>query len=502
MITPPLSTMIFLPLLAGLVVLVLPLGRESARAVGLAVAVLMAAFSINLFALFDPISGGFAFYESYPLVPALGIGYRLGVDGLSLLLLVAAGALFPVVYLLFSTKSRGYYGCLLIVQSTMIGAICAADLVLFYFFYELMLLPIFFMIGLYGGPNRVGATLKITIYTIAGSLLMLASCVYLGVVYQAQSGVWSFAVADLTTLRLSGTVATVALLGFVLAFAVKIPLFPLHTWLPDAYTEAPPAATFVLSAIMAKIGAYGVLRFVLPIFPEPLGKISLLLAFLAVVGMAYCGIAALGQRDMKRLLAFCSASHMGIIGVGLFCLNVQAITGVLYQMVAHATSVGLLFLLAGLIEERTSSRDVDSFGGLGGQAPLFSVFFMVALLGSVGLPGTASFIGEFLIIVGAVKFNLVIGILAGTSMIIAVTYMLWLFGRVFFGPRTKTATTMRDLTPIESLTVLPLIVLIVVMGLFSGTLYRQNRTSRRHPERPGEPIIGGGGGDTGAAGGW
>jgi NADH-quinone oxidoreductase subunit M len=354
----------------------------------------------------------------------------------------------------------------LLVQGAMIGAISAGNLILFYIFWEVMLLPVFFMIGLYGGPNRLAATLKITLYTIAGSLLMLAAIVYLGVMYHIQTGEWSFAIDKLITLSLTGRTATIAFFFFMLAFAIKIPLFPFHTWLPDAYTEAPIAATFLLSAIMAKIGVYAVIRFVLPIFEEDLGRYALLFAYSGVIGMMYCGIAAIAQKDFKRMLAFSSASHMGVIALGVFCMNLQALTGTLYQIVAHATSTGVLFVLLGIIEERLQTRKIEDLGGLAYKAPIFAFFFAVTMLASVGLPGTSGFIGEFLIILGAVKFNVVIGVLAGTTLIIGVCYMLWMFQRVFFEKNNERTAGFKDLTAIETLTILPIVILIIYMGIF------------------------------------
>jgi NADH-quinone oxidoreductase subunit M len=461
-----LSIMIFVPIAVGLGMLFLPFGRDAARALGLAVSVLVVLLGLKLFLSFDGSTGGLEFVEYAPLVESLGISYSLGVDGISLLVLLAAALLFPMVYLLFKTKPRGYYCNLLIVQGAMIGAVCATDIVLFYIFWEVMLLPVFFMIGLYGGPKRLPATVKITIYTIAGSLLMLASIIYLGITYHAQAGEWSFDMVNLTRLSLSGTTATLAFIGFMVAFAIKIPLFPFHTWLPDAYTEAPTATTFVLSAIMAKIGVYGVIRLVVPVFEEDLAKYALILACSGVIGMMYCGIAALAQKDFKRMLAFSSASHMGIIALGIFCMNIQALTGTLYQIVAHATSTGVIFLLLGLMEERMETRTIDDFGGIAYKAPIFALFFAVAMLASVGLPGTSGFVGEFLIILGAVKFNPAIGVLAGTTLIIGVCYMLWLFQRVFFEKTNDRTESFKDLSPIEVLTILPIVVLIIVMGVF------------------------------------
>ncbi len=460
------SIMIFVPILAGLALLVLPLSREASRIIGLAVSVVVVLLGIKLFVSFDGSSGTFEYVEHHWINESLGIAYSLGVDGISILVLAAAATLFPMVYLLFQAKARGYYANLLIVQGAMIGAVAATDMVLFYVFWEVMLLPVFFMIGLYGGPNRLPATIKITIYTIAGSLLMLAAIIYLGIANQAQSGEWSFAMSKLSSMSLSGPVATAAFVGFMIAFAIKIPLFPFHTWLPDAYTEAPTATTFVLSAVMAKIGVYGVIRFVVPVFDESFARYALILACSGVIGMMYCGIAALAQKDLKRMLAFSSASHMGIIALGIFCMNIQALTGTLYQIVAHATSTGVLFLLLGIIEERTDSRNIEDFGGMAAKAPVFAVFFAVAMLASVGLPGTSGFIGEFLIILGAVKFNPFIAVMAGTTLIIGVCYMLFLFQRVFFEKPSARLAGFNDLSAIEILTILPIIILIVVMGIY------------------------------------
>jgi NADH-quinone oxidoreductase subunit M len=371
-----------------------------------------------------------------------------------------------MVFAIFTTREKGFYANLLVAQGAMIGAICATDLVLFYIFWEIMLLPIFFMIGIYGGPKRLPATLKITIYTIAGSLLMLAALVYVGVSYHNQFGKWTFDIAQLGALDLGGGFAILAFLMFMVAFAIKIPLFPFHTWLPDAYTEAPTSATFVLSAIMAKIGVYGVIRFVIPVFEIEFARFAILLSLAGVVGMMYCGLAAIAQKDMKRMLAFSSASHMGIIALGVFCMNVQALTGSLFQIAAHATSTGVLFLFVGLMEERMGTRDIGALGGIAYRAPIFATFFAIAMLASVGLPGTSGFIGEFLIILGAIKFNGFIGFLAGTSLIIGVCYMLWMFQRVFFEKTNDRTMEFRDLSVSEALTFVPVIVLIIAMGIF------------------------------------
>jgi NADH-quinone oxidoreductase subunit M len=460
-----LSVMIFLPLLAGAALLVLPVPRSGVRAIGLAISVIVLVCGLKVYGDFSN-DATLQFVEKHSWVESLGIYYHVGVDGISLFVLMTAAVLFPMVFMVFTSKSKGYYCNMLIALGAMVGAVVAADLVVFYVFWEIMLLPIFFMIGLYGGEKRVAATIKITLYTIAGSLLMLAGLIYLGASLYAETGVWSFEIAKMAHLELQGGFAVVAFIGMMIAFAIKIPLFPFHTWLPDAYTEAPTSTTFILSAIMAKIGVYGVIRFVVPVFEAEMARYAILLAYLGVIGLMYCGIAAIAQRDFKRMLAFSSASHMGIIAVGVFCMNVQALTGTLFQIVAHATSTGVLFLFAGILEERNGSRNIEDFGGVAYKAPIFATFFAIAMLASCGLPGTSGFIGEFLIILGAVKFNIWIGVLAGTTLVIGVCYMLWMFQRVFFEKSTPATASFKDLSPYETMVFLPVILLILVMGIY------------------------------------
>jgi NADH-quinone oxidoreductase subunit M len=467
-----LSVMIFLPILAGFAMFLFPISSGTSRIAGLIVSLVILLMGVELFLGFSG-TAGYEYVENRPWIESLGITYGLGVDGISLLVLMTGVVLFPMVFTIFTTQSKGYYANLLVAQGAMLGAICATDMVLFYIFWEIMLLPIFFMIGIYGGPKRLPATLKITIYTIAGSLLMLAALIYVGVSHHNQFGRWTFDIVQLGVLDLGGGFAILAFLMFMMAFAIKIPLFPFHTWLPDAYTEAPTAATFVLSAIMAKIGVYGVIRFVIPVFEIEFARFAILLSLAGVVGMMYCGLAAIAQKDMKRLLAFSSASHMGIIALGVFCMNVQALTGSLFQIAAHATSTGVLFLFIGLMEERMGTREIGDLGGIAYRAPIFATFFAIAMLASVGLPGTSGFIGEFLIILGAIKFNAFIGVLAGTSLIIGVCYMLWMFQRVFFEKTNDRTMEFKDLKVSEVLTFIPIILLIIGMGIFPQTFIKK-----------------------------
>ncbi len=459
-----LTVMIFLPIAAGLLILFCP-AKGIARTASLVISLIVLLMGIQLFFDFDG-QKGMQYIVNQSWIPALGISFGLGVDGISLLVLLTSATLFPLVFTVLKEQRSTFYGNLLICQGAMLGAICATDLVLFYIFWEVMLLPVFFTIGLFGGRDRLSATLKITLYTIAGSLLMLVGLIYVGVSFHEQFGVWSFTMTDLAALNLSGGFARWTFLMFMAAFAVKIPIFPFHTWLPDAYTEAPPATTFVLSAIMAKIGVYGMIRFVIPFFaPEFIGWAGFFLV-LGIIGMIYCGIAAIGQSDMKRMLAFSSASHMGVIAIGVCALNTQALTGSLFQIAAHATSTGVLFLFVALMEERLKTRNIAALGGIAGRAPIFATFFAIAMLASVGLPGTSGFIGEFLIILGTVKYSLFLGLLAGLTLIVGVCYMLWMFQRVFFEKVTDTSAEFADLSPKEAFSFLPVIAIIFIMGLF------------------------------------
>ncbi|WP_246347249.1 complex I subunit 4 family protein [Desulfurispira natronophila] len=458
--------MIFLPIVAGFLLLAAPMAVSAARTLGLVVVLVQLLLGLMLFGQFQG-TGSLEFTEHYRWISDYGIFYSLGVDGISLMIIMVIAVLFPVAFLLqWEGKSKGFWANLLLVQGAMVGAVAAADLILFYVFWELMLIPIFFMMGLYGGKDRIAATVKITIYTMAGSLLMFVAILALAVSYYNQFGEWSFALADLTQVTLSGSTAFWIFAAFMLAFAIKIPLFPLHTWLPDAYTEAPTAATFVLSAVMAKIGVYAVIRFILPVYPNEFIMYATPLLILGLIGMVYCGIAAIQQKDAKRMLAYSSASHLGLIAVGIFAMNTQAMVGSVYQIVAHAMATGMLFLLVGLLEERLGTREIDSLGGIAKVAPIYATFFAIAMLASVGLPGTNGFIGEFLIILGTFKYNVWLGVVAATTVLVGVSYILWMYQRVIFQKTNQLTEEFKDLNPREIIGLAPIVVLIIFMGVY------------------------------------
>lgn len=466
MLNSMLSIMIFLPILAGFVLLAAPMAVTAARTLGMVVILVQLLLGLMLFGNFAA-TGNMQFTEKYSWIAEYGVYYSLGLDGISLMLVMIITVLFPMLFLLqWEGKTKGFWGNLLLVQGALIGAVSAADLILFYVFWELMLIPIFFMMGLYGGKDRIAATIKITIYTMAGSLLMFVAILALAFSYYSQFGQWSFALADLTQVTLSGSAAFWIFAAFMLAFAIKIPLFPLHTWLPDAYTEAPTAATFVLSAIMAKIGVYAVIRFVLPVYPQEYIMYAGVLLVLGLIGMIYCGIAAIQQKDAKRMLAYSSASHLGLIAVGIFAMNTQAMVGSVYQIVAHAMATGMLFLLVGLLEQRLGTREIDSLGGIAKVAPVYATFFAIAMLASCGLPGTNGFIGEFLIILGTFKYNTWLGVVAATTVIVGVTYILWMYQRVIFQKTNTLTEGFKDLNTREILGLAPIVVLIIFMGIY------------------------------------
>jgi NADH-quinone oxidoreductase subunit M len=349
----------------------------------------------------------------------------------------------------------------------MIGLLAAQDLFLFYVFWEVMLIPAFFLVGIFGGDKRVQATTKFVVYTMVGSLLMLVGIVFVGWRYYALHHAWSFDLADLQGLAMDPTAASVAFLAFVLAFGIKAALFPLHTWLPDTYGEAPAPVTFMLSALMAKMGVYGFLRVALPLFPGAAHAWAPVLVGLAATGVVYAAFVALVQKDAKRVLAYSSVSHLGVILLGVFTLSPQALSGAVLQMVAHALSTGALFLLVGFLYERRGTTLIDDWGGAAKAVPVLATVFMVLMLASVGLPGLSGFVGEFLIFLGAFRDHSTASIIAATSIIFGAAYMLWLYQRLMFGPENPDTLAPRlpDLTWREGLVFIPMVALIITVGL-------------------------------------
>jgi NADH-quinone oxidoreductase subunit M len=389
---------------------------------------------IILFLAFDP---NMVLQTNRNWIDAFGLHYHLALDGISLPILLSIVIITPVIVLLIDDKPKGYWGNVLFLQGGVTGAVLAQDLILFYLFWEVMLVPVFFMIGMYGKDDKIMAAWKVTLYTFFGSFLMLVAIFYLGYTHFAQSGFWSFSINDLRGMTLSSDQQFWLFWGFMAALAIKIPLFPFHMWLPVTYSQAPSATVVFLSSVMAKLGVYAILRFLFVLFPEMIASYANLFLTIGIFGFIYFGIVAIMQQDIKKLLAYASASHLSLIVIGIFSLNAIGIGGALFLIFAHALSTGALFLLADKLENTYGTREISKLGGIAQQAPLFTVFFTIMLLTAVGMPGTNGFVSELLIIMGAFKYSISAGVLTATTVVVAVSFMLWMFGKAILGKKTN-----------------------------------------------------------------
>ena len=465
-----LSWIIFFPVLGALVLLVLPRVRDAViRTVGLVTTLVDFALSLVLLQRFES-HAALQFVERLPWIPAFDIEYYVGLDGISLWLVLLTTFLGPIILLSTWTsigeRVREFNVFFLILQAAMLGTFCAQDMVLFYVFWEAVLLPMALMIGIWGGKRRIYASVKFVLYTMVGSVLMLVGVLYM---YQ-KAGSFSFAALAQTPFTI---VEQAWLFGaFTLAFAIKVPVFPVHTWLPDTHVEAPTAGSVVLAGVMLKMGTYGLIRLSIPFFPLAVDRFAPLLAVLAVIGIVYGALVAMVQRDVKKLVAYSSVSHLGFVVLGLFAMSAESVAGAIYVMLAHGLSTGMLFLLVGVIYERRHTRAISDFGGLAKVMPVFSLMFMIATLASVGLPGLSGFIGEFLVLVGSFKSLSLAGaewfaVVAATGVILGAVYMLWMVQRVFFGPVTHEENRgLKDMNARELVVMIPLVIMIVVMGVY------------------------------------
>jgi NADH-quinone oxidoreductase subunit M len=434
----------------------------------------------------------FRLEENIPWIAAIGARYHLGVDGISLWLVLLTTLLMPIAVLSSWTaiqkRQLTYYVLMLLLESAMIGVFVSLDLLLFYLFFEASLVPMFFLIGIWGGERRIYAAVKFFIYTAVGSLLMLVGIIALYFIHQTATGVGTFDYAVLSeTLRTHALISPRAefwlFLAFALAFCIKVPLWPLHTWLPDAHTEAPTAGSVILAGVLLKMGTYGLLRFNFGLFPNASRQFAPVMITLAVIGIIYGALVAMVQPDVKRLVAYSSVSHMGFVVLGLFSFTEQGMQGALYQMLNHGVSTGALFLFVGMIYERRHTRMISDFGGLARPMPWFSALFVIASLSSIGLPFLNGFVGEFLILLGAwtsvaVRHAWIVTMLAGTGVIWAAVYMLWMLQRVVFGTKTSEANaSLPDLKAREVALVLPLVALMLFMGVYPGPFLSRSRAS-------------------------
>jgi len=464
-----LSFIIFLPAVVALGLLITTKDVNAIRNIAFLTTTVILALVLKVYIEFEP-SSSMQFVTNVAWIETYGIRYYLGLDGFSLTILMMIAILIPTSYLLlWEGKTKGYWINMLLVQSGVTGALLSLDVILFYFFWEVMLLPVFLLIGQFGFGNKVFTTIKVTVYTMAGSLLMLVAILYLGVTYHDEFGVWSFAYDKLMSIKSIGHTEQIWLfLAFLAAFAIKIPLFPLHTWIMETYKNAPTGAVFILSSIMAKLGIYAVVRFLIPLFPEVYVDFATWFVIIGLFGLVYFGLAALMQDDIKRMFAYSSASHLSFIAAGVFSLNSYGINGALYLIIAHAIATGALFLLVGLIQEQTGFKTIKDLGGIAKKAPIFTFIFAVMLFANVGLPGTNGFVSELLIIFGVFNFNIYLGAIAASSVIIGASYMLWMFQRAILQnrPEGSAQINMRDLKIKEIVGLIPWVILVFVMGFY------------------------------------
>jgi NADH-quinone oxidoreductase subunit M len=465
---PLLSLAIWLPIVGGLLVLATGADRNAGLARPLALAVAVAGFLVTLplYTGFDRTTSAMQFAELAPWIPRFNINYQLGVDGISVLFILLNSFITPLVVLagwkVIGEKVAQYMAAFLIMSGLMNGIFSALDAVLFYVFFEASLIPMYLIIGVWGGPNRVYAAFKFFLYTLLGSLLMLIALIWLFF----QSG-FSFNLLDWHELKIPLTTQIYLFLAFLVAFAVKVPMWPVHTWLPDAHVEAPTGGSVVLAAIMLKLGAYGFLRFSLPIAPDASRELAWLMIALSLTAVVYIGFVALVQADMKKLIAYSSISHMGFVTLGFFIFNSLGMEGALVQMISHGFISGAMFLCVGVLYDRMHSRQIADYGGVVNTMPKFAALFMFFAMANSGLPATSGFVGEFMVILGAVKFNFWVGFAAATTLILGAAYTLWMYKRVVFGAVANHHVA--ELTDIDAreFAVLGLLALCVLgMGLY------------------------------------
>jgi NADH-quinone oxidoreductase subunit M len=473
---PILTLLIVLPLVGGLVVCLLPARSAGlARHVAFFFSLAELALSLPLFFAYRPAGPEFQFTEKVPWIEGLGASWSLGLDGISLVLVLLTTVLTAIAvlgsYAAIQTRVRPYYALLLGLEGTMIGTFLALDVLVFYVFWEAMLVPMYLLIGVWGGQERIRAAVKFFLYTMVGSMLMLVAILWLYFLHHAQTGTYTTDLLALYRTDVPLGAQTWMFLAFALAFAIKVPMWPFHTWLPLAHVEAPTAGSVILAAVLLKMGVYGFLRFALPLFPNATFAFAPAICLLAVIGIIYGALVAMVQPDLKKLVAYSSVSHLGFCMLGMFAFNATGWSGSILQMLNHGVSTGALFLLVGVIYERRHTRLIAEFGGLWKVIPVFSVVFLVVMLSSIALPGTNGFVGEFLVLLGAFQTQRLWAILAATGVILSAAYMLWMFQRVVFGPVTNAEnSTLRDLTRREVAVFVPLLVLIFWMGLFPNPI--------------------------------
>ena len=475
-----LSLVIFLPLL-GVIAIALfrGMGPTVVKGIAFVISLLTFVISIGLYTGYDATDTAFQLGTKKDWIDGLGISYYIGIDGISLWLILLTTFLTPVCILAaWNSVEKGLSGfmmSLLALETGMLGVFCSLDMFLFFVFWESMLIPMYFLIGIWGGERRIYATVKFVLYTMTGSALMLVGILAL----YFQNGE-SFNLITLLEAGRTFTHSSFLFLAFFIAFAIKVPLFPFHTWLPDAHVEAPTVGSVILAGVLLKMGTYGIVRFCLPLFPKAAALHTPWIVTLAVIGIIYGALVAMVQPDLKKLVAYSSVSHLGFVVLGLFSQNHDAIQGSVLQMINHGLSTGALFLLVGMIYERRHSRMIVDFGGLAKQMPIFATFFLIVTLSSIGLPGLNGFVGEFMILLGSFfqgAFSKWYVVFATTGVILAAVYMLWMFQRVMFGKLDKTSESLPDLNSREIAVLVPIVAFIVWIGVFPNTFLKPMETS-------------------------
>jgi NADH-quinone oxidoreductase subunit M len=482
-----LSVITFLPILG--ILLIISISKEKhnvIKGITLLTALLNFIISLILYRDFNLTTHQFQFTTNIPWIRGYGISYHLGIDGIILFLILLTTFLTVISVIAcwkdIKEKVKGFMICLLFLETGMIGVFVSLDLFLFYIFWEVMLIPMYLLIGVWGAPARkIYAAVKFFIYTMFGSLLMLVAILVIYFYNYSVTGIYTFDIEQLYKLSIPYGTQTWLFLAFALAFAIKVPMFPFHTWLPDAHTEAPTVGSVLLAAVLLKMGTYGFLRFNLPLFPEATLKFVPLISILALIGIIYGAMVCIVQKDLKRLIAFSSVSHLGFVMLGIFSLNIQGLEGGILQMLNHGFSTGALFLIVGMIYERRHTRMIEDFGGLSRVMPVFATLFMIVTLSSIGLPGLNGFVGEFLILLGTFKSNMVYAVIAALGVILAAVYMLWMFQRVMFGEVTKEENRkLKDLSLREIIVLLPLIFFIFQIGVYPKPFLSRMDASVKH----------------------
>ncbi|EDZ63039.1 NADH dehydrogenase, subunit M [Sulfurimonas gotlandica GD1] len=466
-----LSILIFFPAVAG--IFGFAVQKDSIRAYGVSVAFIEFALSLMLWFSFDSNVSGMQFIETLPLIPSFGINYILGVDGISLFIIILA-AFFTLIGIASLTDTKDVKNMiitLLFLQMTMVGVFVALDAIVFYVFWELSLVPMLYIIGAWGGPLRIYASVKFFLYTFTGSLVMLVGMLFMAYFYYQATGTWSFAILDWYRLILPETFQLWLFVAFFFGFAIKVPMFPFHTWLPYAHGQAPTIGSVILAAILLKMGTYAFIRFSLPMFPDAAVFFMFPIAVLAIIMIVYTAMVAYAQEDVKQVVAYSSVSHMGVIILGTFALNVEGITGSIFLMIAHGVVSGALFLLVGVIYDRRHTKMMSEFGGLASVMPRFATIFGIMMMASVGLPLTINFVGEFLSLLGFYQQSHILTLLAGLAIIVGAIYMLAAYKKMFFGEVTNEKNrNLPDVNKRELIALVPLVIITVWLGIYPKPL--------------------------------